>query len=192
MIYFTSDTHYNHAKIIEYSKRPFNDLDEMREKLINNWNAIVMPEDTIYHLGDFAMGQNCLDTMENIMHRLNGHKHLVPGNHDPCHPAHYRSKVEKGELAKQRFLDAGFESINLEHEIIIAGNLVKMCHMPYMGDHTDRERYEEYRPKNEGLWLLHGHTHGLWRKKDKMIDVGVDANNYAPISIDEIAKLMVE
>jgi hypothetical protein len=34
MIYFTADTHFCHADIIRFCKRPFADVDEMNETLV--------------------------------------------------------------------------------------------------------------------------------------------------------------
>jgi calcineurin-like phosphoesterase family protein len=56
-VFFTSDTHFNHANIISYCSRPFSSADEMNREIIARWNAVVGPEDTVYHLGDFAMGR---------------------------------------------------------------------------------------------------------------------------------------
>lgn len=79
-IFFTSDTHFNHANIIRYCSRPFGSVGEMNEVLIANWNGVVGPEDTVYHLGDFAMGPSGL--WERFVSRLNGKKILILGSHD--------------------------------------------------------------------------------------------------------------
>lgn len=50
--YYIADTHFNHKNIIEYCTRPFKDIDEMNEAIINDWNNLVKNEDTVYHLGD--------------------------------------------------------------------------------------------------------------------------------------------
>lgn len=76
-IYFTSDTHYGHAKIIQYSKRPFKSVQEMDEALIENYNKVVKQGDQVYHLGDFSFADPT-----KYFNKLNGQKHLILGNHD--------------------------------------------------------------------------------------------------------------
>jgi calcineurin-like phosphoesterase family protein len=72
-------THFDHARIIELCGRPFGGVEEMNEALVANWNRVVGPKDTVYHLGDFAFrgrrGQGWLD-------RLNGRIVRLQGNHD--------------------------------------------------------------------------------------------------------------
>lgn len=78
--WFTSDTHFGHKNILEYEKetRPFSSVEEMNEKIIDNWNKTVNSLDIIYHLGDFVFGRNNISIAE----RLNGRKRLILGNHD--------------------------------------------------------------------------------------------------------------
>jgi calcineurin-like phosphoesterase family protein len=74
-IFFTSDTHFGHQNIIDFCDRPWRTADEMNEALIERWNRLVGPNDTIYHLGDFAMKIRD-DEIRAIVRRLNGHKIL--------------------------------------------------------------------------------------------------------------------
>jgi len=79
--FFTADTHFNHANVIKYCARPFASIDEMNREMIARWNAVVGPEDTVYHLGDFAMGQP--SEWPSFLRQLNGaRKILIRGNHD--------------------------------------------------------------------------------------------------------------
>ncbi len=78
-IFLISDTHFGHENIIKYCARPFADAQEMDEVLIARWNAVVRPQDHVYHLGDVAMRR---DAMDRVMPRLVGHLRLVRGNHD--------------------------------------------------------------------------------------------------------------
>lgn len=79
--FFTSDTHFNHANVIKYCARPFASVDEMNRVMIERWNAVVKPEDTVYHLGDFALGK--ASEWPVFLQQLNGiRKILIIGNHD--------------------------------------------------------------------------------------------------------------
>ncbi|MBV7396104.1 hypothetical protein [Mameliella sediminis] len=78
--YITGCTHFGHANIIRLANRPFASVGHMDEVLIANWNATVRPQDTVYHLGDFAMGGA---PGEDYLARLNGRIVLMQGNHDP-------------------------------------------------------------------------------------------------------------
>lgn len=78
--YVTGCTHFGHAKIIKLANRPFADVQEMDEALVENWNQTVGPRDTVYHLGDFAFYK--ADGREYLA-RLNGNVVLLQGNHDP-------------------------------------------------------------------------------------------------------------
>lgn len=60
MDFFTSDTHFGHVNIIKYCNRPFGSVPEMNAAMIAGWNRHVGPDDTVYHLGDFALGPKVL------------------------------------------------------------------------------------------------------------------------------------
>lgn len=188
-IYFTSDPHYYHANIIKYCNRPYNSVEHMNEELINNWNYVVTSEDTVYCLGDFSFAPR---PVELFSQRLNGHKILVPGNHDPIHPynKHYKKALKQGTLKKlfKLYEDNGWEVLPIDSTLDIPGvAVVNLNHMPY--DTTD-QRYLEYKPINDKRWLLCGHVHEKWRVRDKMINVGVDVWEYSPVALEQISKII--
>jgi calcineurin-like phosphoesterase family protein len=79
--FFTSDTHFNHANVINYCGRPFASVDAMNQEMIARWNSAVGPGDTVYHLGDFALGK--FAEAPAFFRQLNGaRKILILGNHD--------------------------------------------------------------------------------------------------------------
>lgn len=202
MIYFTSDQHFYHANIIKYCNRPFATPAEiehgtiseisvfaMNHTMLENFNSVVKPGDTVYHLGDFALAHRAVTV---FLPQMNGEHHLIAGNHDHVHPTHSK-KHEKMQRMKKLYYEAGFKTINLSGEIEIAGRTVLMSHFPFAGegDHTEKgERFTEWRLKDNGLWLLHGHVHTAWATKGKQINVGVDVNDFKPVSIDYIADII--
>ncbi len=84
-VFFTSDLHLEHAKIIKLAGRPFRSGQEMDETIIRRWNQTVRPGDLVYVLGDFGKGPNALKLWD----ELAGEKILIEGNHDPeVHPSY--------------------------------------------------------------------------------------------------------
>ena len=82
--FLISDTHFGHAGVCRFTRddgsklRPWDDVDEMDQALIDNWNDVVSPTDKVYHLGDVAIPRRGLKCLE----KLNGRKVLIKGNHD--------------------------------------------------------------------------------------------------------------
>lgn len=177
-IWLTSDEHYGHRRIVEYCKRPFLDVDHMREELIMRHNEVVAPDDDVWDLGDFAMDERLVPE---LLKRLHGKRRLVVGNHDACHPR--RSRHAR---AREKYLDAGF--VEVVTQASIAG--FDLHHLPYSGDHTSEDRFVKYRPKDEGRFLLHGHCHGHFgRMHGRMIDVGVDVWDFSPVALETLMAL---
>ena len=52
MNYYISDLHLGHKNILRICNHPFNNIEEMEIKIIENWNKKVTPEDDIWLLGD--------------------------------------------------------------------------------------------------------------------------------------------
>jgi len=184
MIWFTSDNHFGHANIIRYSERPFQDVPEMNEIMIKNWNERVAPTDTVYHLGDFSMN---FENMRSVTPRLQGTIHLIAGNHDHCHSVHRKPQNRK------KYYDAGFKTINEELiiEFPVLGK-VRLHHMPYFNTEEPKLKYADIRPKEDGMILLHGHVHKAFKYNatKKMLNVGVDVWDYAPVSLDTVVNFI--
>jgi len=89
MLYLTGDTHFNHANIISYAKRPFKSITHHDAELIRRWNNVVEPWDTVIHLGDFCFSRG-EKNYEYYRSRLNGNMVLVKGNHDSSREAPIR------------------------------------------------------------------------------------------------------
>lgn len=197
-IFFTSDWHVGHRAVIEFSKRPFRDIDHMHQVLINNYNAIVTPKSVCYFLGDVGLCGS--DTMKKVFGQLNGTKVLVLGNHDKKHNAMYNH---------------GFDVVLNSASLFVCGEKLTMTHCPLKGlyreDVTNMRGANEgdnwhgenklsnqkFLLNNEGQFHLHGHIHspngGRSAKiLNRQFDVGVDANQYRPVSISKIESWIVK
>lgn len=184
MRHFSSDHHFDHANIIGFCDRPFETTEEMNEAMIERWNAQVAEHDEVWILGDLCMGK-LPDSLQYVS-RLNGHKILLPGNHDYCWPG------KKGwRKWATRYVLAGIDEVLDTNtvQLTVAGQQVLACHFPYRGDHY-AERFAEYRPEDRGMSLLHGHIHEKWKVLDNQINVGVDVWNFYPASEEELAALL--
>lgn len=160
--FFTSDTHFGHKNILNYCYRPFADMEQMQRGLIKHWNETVGPDDEIYVLGDFSFNPKWSRI---ITPQLNGKKHLIYGNHDAPFPnkeKHIRKYFEDGWITVRRTAELTLKD----------GTIVNLNHFPYTLH--DDGRFPEYRTPDNGRPLIHGHTHGLYFKKNNGIDVGYD------------------
>ena len=187
MIWFSSDHHFYHSNVIRYCSRPYRSIEEMNADLVQKWNEVVMPEDTVYYLGDFALAHRAVEVYTPL---LNGTKHLIMGNHDFPHPAHPRGR-KQGVKWKQLYLDYGWNSVELTKTMEIGGELVHLNHLPYTASHP-RAKYNMYESP-ETRPLICGHVHEKWKikisgNKYLMYNVGVDVHNMYPVSIDTVAK----
>ncbi len=127
--WFTADLHLGHRNIIDYCSRPFADVDAMNVALIERWNEVVAADDTVWVVGDFALGK-LADTLP-LVDLLHGRKVLVAGNHDRCWDGHGR----RADGWTERYLDAGFDEVRQgSTRIDIDGTSVVMCHFPYRSD----------------------------------------------------------
>ena len=135
MNYYISDTHFGHANIINFDKRPFKNTAEMECELINRWNFVVTPADTTYILGDFCWSRD-EDEWIRILKQLNGQKVLILGNHDIHQPTTRLRKM--------------FADIRDRKEITDNGKHVIMCHEPILLYKSS------YDPK---CYMLCGHVH---------------------------------
>lgn len=174
-IFFTSDTHFWHARVIEFCARPWPDVQSMNEGLIKNWNETVGPDDTVFVLGDFVFGG--VGKITDIMGRLNGTKRLVIGNHD-------------GRCKPDKWVKLGFETAQHSDLVVVDDRALLCSHFPWREYQHDERTFKQQLEYNPTAWLLHGHVHCEWKRKGNMINVGVDQWNYRPVSLDEIVELV--
>lgn len=200
-IWLTSDTHYSHKNTLRYCGRPFWTIDACDEAMIKRWNAVVKPEDTVYHLGDVAMHTV---PMKRLLPRLNGNKILIVGNHDLMYSYFLKSRGQKfvDKMTKD-YLDAGFAEINTNEVLCLAlpansqnklnesGGCVRLSHFPTknISDEFYNDRHSASRPEDDGILNICGHVHQHWLKRGNNINVGVDVWDFTPVSLDTIIEL---
>lgn len=164
--WFTSDFHLFHDNIIKYCNRPFNNIWEMHDAIIQGVNETIAPNDELFILGDvsFYGGKKVTDILE----KMHGQKHLIIGNHD-----------------SQNMPDwSGWRSVNHYLEIRRKGQNIVLCHYPI----------ESWKNMSHGWIHLHGHRHGVPGRYDghpsnKLRgDVGVDPWNFKPVGFDDLTK----
>lgn len=175
MIYFTADTHFCHDNIINLSKRPFQSGTQMNQVLIQNWNSYVTSRDEVYILGDF-LHKGTASEANQILKRLNGKKYLVRGNHDKF-------------LDDPEFEQEHFEWVKDYFVLTYEKQKFVLFHYPIL----------EWQGFFSETIHLYGHVHNS--SKDpaqkarldvlgpRAVNVGVDVNNYFPVSIKEIMKM---
>jgi calcineurin-like phosphoesterase family protein len=169
-IFFSSDPHYNHDNIIKLAGRPFTDVVDMNETMIALTNERVGHDDDHFICGDF-MYEPKRDghvTLDELMARLNGRKHLIIGNHD----------LENEDVLTH----PGWTSVQFYHELRYGKSRFVLCHYPL----------ETWRNAHRGWYHLHGHCHGgLKRVIPHRLDVGVDClPDFGPIHIDHVRATM--
>ncbi len=163
--WFTADTHFCHANIIRHCNRPFDNVQEMDEALITNWNQLVAPSDLVYHLGDVFWWRAPVKKIEKIFNQLNGHKHLVLGNHD---------RRQNMELLRWSW-------INDVYDLRIGGGQTI-----WLSHYAHRSWNRSF----HGAWHLYGHTHSRLHPYGLSFDVGVDSWNYEPVNLGTVRDLM--
>lgn len=201
VVWFISDTHLWHKNIIRLSNRPFAHLHEMHEYIIQEWNKRVRkPTDKIYVLGDFTFANGTMT--KPIVDRLNGYKIFIKGNHDRhakhllamgFHEVHENIFIEIGN--KQKVFLSHFPyhpMVSYQKPVILTDDQYPEPIIKYP-EHWKRVdmRYMHKRIVDDGKsWLLHGHVHNAWVQNGRQINVGVDVNEFKPVSHHKILQMI--
>lgn len=151
--YVITDTHFAHTKMIEYCTRP----PDFDQKIINQWQATVQPQDIVYHLGDVTWGSQ--GQLQQIMNGLPGTKILIRGNHDRNHSNNW-------------FIQAGFSAVLEKAQV----SGIIFSHFPSIMTQEEIDR---------GIINVHGHFHNNSSKKwEKGLVERITSNHYLLILED--------
>lgn len=164
MIFYTADLHLGYFPILHDTARPFASVEQMDRVLIDNWNARVGRDDTVYIVGDFSYNGGEAPTQ--YLSRLNGTLHLIRGNHDT------------GLRNAERLLDY-CRSVTDFLEIDDGGDHILLCHYPILHE--------------KGGYMIHGHIHNrrnhayeLLKTLPRVLNAGTDINFYRPVTLREL------
>jgi len=160
-LFFISDEHLNHDNILRYCSRPFANVSEMNETIINNFNSVVPEDGLTFHGGDFYLGPFDREQLNRgIISRLNGSHVFMNGNHD---------RWLKGDPKVPDILELVIGEIT----IVIS----HFCLRTWSKSHFNS-------------WHLFGHSHGTLEPIGKSWDIGVDNNNFFPLSFEQVKSIM--
>lgn len=156
-----SDNHFSHANIITYTNRPFKDVEEMDNVMLENWNKTVGKNDLVYFLGDLTFD------IKKIVPKLNGKKIFIKGNHD------FRKKLNPyGVIFNEFYVPINNELVLMIHD---PGNIPKKWEGWVIHGHVHNHFPEEFPKINRRL---------------KRINVCVEYWNYTPIDFKEIENII--
>lgn len=211
-VFFTSDLHLYH-RAVAYARRYGDwpqdkslvtpeDVAWHNDMLAERWDTVVRKDDIVWLLGDLVVHSGHLLKALDWINDRPGRKHIVLGNHDPAHPMHVESYKWEAEYR------SAFESVGIARKRKIpmvdgSRQTVLLSHFPYVGDGDSKaeDRDVQWRLRNEGLAVLHGHVHS----KEKVtyayfpdpaddpvaqIHVGPDAWDYTPVPLEQIVELL--
>lgn len=185
--FFTSDLHIAHALVAR--ERGFgDDLDAHSAALAANWDAVVRPDDRVFVLGDIAM--NPRKGAFDFIDARPGVKHLIAGNHDAV--ASFHSSAIKAQKEWLTHFDTVHDFLQLKFGTTNGTKKVLLSHYPYMGEGAERDyedRLSQFRLRDEGMPLLHGHTHSkTLHESPYSLHVGLDAHDMQLVSEQYVQK----
>ena len=174
-VWFTSDQHFGHANIIKYANRPFKNVDEMDQAMMDNYRKVVRPEDDVYMLGDCSFYKDQGRAVA-LFASLPGRKYLVLGNHDK------HLKRNKEFLSLFADVDKLME-VELEDPDAESGyRTVVLCHYAM----------RTWNKSHFGSFHLFGHSHGSLPDDPHSLslDVGVDCWGFSPVHFNQVRHRM--
>lgn len=187
--WYTADLHLGHGKVAEH--RGFDNVGEHDELILHNLNDICQPGRRIWILGDVTSGKDEDKAWEKLA-QISQNKwcsfHLISGNHDSSHPMHRNSHRNR--------LATPFETIDSMGTFRHNRAKVMLSHFPYAGDRGE-DRYPEYRLRDTGAPIIHGHTHSTEKVSRSsqgtlQICVSLDAWGMKPARKEDLTKIINE
>jgi len=164
-VFFASDIHFDDQRLNLYARDlVFSNAEEFNKHIISKWNSTVGENDLVIVPGDVSMTREGLENVK----LLNGEKWLVKGNYDNPISEGGTAKYEINDDILYRYFDKVVDDLT----ITIGGEEVYVNHYPTKA--------------KPNMFNIVGHIHGTWKVQRNMINVGLDAWHFTPISEDLI------
>jgi calcineurin-like phosphoesterase family protein len=182
-LFFTSDFHLFHKNVLRFDNRPFKNVGDMHEEIINKWNHVVGENDVVYYLGDLTFAKaHEISEVNRILDEFNGKIHFIIGNHDD-------DKVIRKFNRFETINDYVELKVTHNDNDVVVDTLVCLFHYPIYS----------WNKAHYGSIHLHGHSHGnLHHGEDasyyvnrRVIDVGCMLTDYQPIIFEEVYKKLI-
>lgn len=172
-IFMTSDLHLCHDREFLYKPRGFDCIEDMNTAIVERWNAVVAPEDTVYVLGDIMLNDN--DEGIRLFKMLNGKIHIILGNHDTA--------------VREDLYCFCWHVVEISYATVIKYGKLRfyLSHYPTITTNLDEAHFSEH------LLNLYGHTHqktNFFNDNPFMYHVGMDSHDCTPVDLDTIIEEM--
>lgn len=178
-IWVISDTHLFHSNILNFKDKDgvrfrgelFDNVGQMNECMLENWNSVVKQGDIVYHLGDVFMGDK--EDFKKLWPKFNGSKRLIVGNHDDI-----------------KFLSSGgfFAKVQMWRMFPEFGLMFSHVPLHDSGLLRQTDRTKVWPDGCETLLNVHGHIHQHDSPEGPYRNVSVEKINYTPVNIEELRK----
>lgn len=175
-VFLTSDTHFGHLGVCKFMRddgvtklRPWDSPEEMDEEMVKRWNDTVRPTDKVYHLGDVVINRKALK----ILHRLNGDKVLIKGNHDIFRLDEYTPF---------------FRDIRGSHVM----NGLIMTHIPVHPDNLYRFGCNIHGHLHSNRVMMTKHKGAAAEIDPRYYSVCVEQTDFRPVLFEEVCKRIME
>lgn len=185
--FYTSDLHLGHPHVA--GLRGFSTVDEHDAAIDTVMHQRLRADSTLYVLGDVALGR--YQRALGLVAQWPGTKHLVVGNHDKAHPA------RRGHAGAMRAAMDVFATVTVADQRRAEGHRLLLSHFPYdgEGERDGEDRFTQWRLRDEGGPLLHGHVHSSDRVTfsqagTPQLHVGLDAWGLAPVDEPSVLALL--
>jgi calcineurin-like phosphoesterase family protein len=168
-IFLASDYHFGHESMMKFTRsdnvtplRSFKDATHMNEYMVMQHNRVVQPNDKIYMLGDLAMKKSFLP----ILHRMNGEKILIRGNHDIENASEYLKY---------------FKDVRSTHQL----DGMLLSHIPIHPESLSRWKVNVHGHLHANVVLKEGTNH----PDPRYVSVCMEQlDDYTPISLEDLKK----